>query len=214
MWLEGKFVVGGEISGEGGWSLGAAQEHTRSTATKADREGNQITSGGFRTGTRGGTAGTREEKDMREGLGAFHRATFCCAVFALAIAGLAIAEDSDDSDKRDTLRAREFEEFDTAGDGHHSKEERAAARARRYERRLEEFDADGDGRLSREEQAAARARRHERHLKEFDADGDGKLTGEEREQAQDARERHRKRRGRGPGGRPAVDQPGNAPEEP
>jgi hypothetical protein len=175
-----------------------------------------MASGGFRTSTGDGTAGTSEEKDMREGegLGAFYRATFLCAVFALALAAPAIAEDSDDSKKRGALRARGFEEFDTDGDGRLSKEERATARTRRHERRLEEFDADGDGQLSKEEQATARARRHERHLKEFDADGDGKLTGEEKERARDARERRRKRRGRGPGDQPALDQPGNAPREP
>ena len=35
-----------------------------------------------------------------------------------------------------------------------------------------------------------------------------------REQKKAAREKHRERRGRGPGERPAVDQPGNAPQEP
>ncbi len=179
---------------------------------------------------------------MTEGLRAFHRAALWCAVFALAVAGLAIAEDSDDSEKRDTLRARGFEDFDTDGDGHLSKQERAAARAKRHERRLEEFDANGDGYLSKQEQAAARAKRNEhdleefdtdgdgklsrqeqkasrqkrshqkaRELERFDADGDGKLTGEEKERAKDAYERHRKRRGRGPGDRPAVDQPGYTP---
>ena len=149
---------------------------------------------------------------MRERLGAFHRATFLSAVLALAVAVPAIAEDSDDSEKRGTPG---FEDFDTDGDGHLSKQERAAAREKRHERRLEEFDTDGDGKLSRQEQKASRQKRsHQkaRELERFDADGDGELTGEEREQAQDARERHRKRRrGRGPGDRPAVDPPDNAP---
>ena len=150
----------------------------------------------------------------RDGLAVFYRATFSCAVFALALTAPAIAEDSNDSEKRGTLRARGFEEFDTDGDGRLSKEERATARTRRHERHLEEFDADGDGQLSMEERATARTRRHERHLEEFDADGDGRLTGAEKERAEDARKRQRQRRGRGPGDRPALDQPGNAPREP
>jgi len=78
-----------------------------------------------------------------------------------------------------------------------------------------ELDTDGDGKLSPEERKAAREKRPDREakkLKRFDADGDGKLSDEEKAQAQAVREEHRKRKGRGPGDRPAVDQPGNAPQ--
>jgi hypothetical protein len=80
---------------------------------------------------------------------------------------------------------------------------------------MEELDTDGDGKLSPEERQAARENRPGRkngNLKRFDADGDGVLSDEEKEQAKAAREKHRKRKGRGPGDRPAVDQPGNAPQ--
>jgi hypothetical protein len=46
-------------------------------------------------------------------------------------------------------------------------------------------------------------------LERFDTDGDGKLSDAEKEQAKAARQN---RGGRGPGDRPAVDQPGNAPQ--
>ena len=49
-------------------------------------------------------------------------------------------------------------------------------------------------------------------LEEFDADGDGKLSGEERKNAAAARKNRDKRQGRGPGDRPAVEDPGNAPQ--
>jgi hypothetical protein len=51
-------------------------------------------------------------------------------------------------------------------------------------------------------------------LKRFDADGDGKLSDEEKQRAKAAHEKRTEQRGRGPGDRPAVDQPGNAPQEP
>jgi hypothetical protein len=50
-------------------------------------------------------------------------------------------------------------------------------------------------------------------LEEFDANGDGKLTGDEKKQADAARKKRSKRRGRGPDNQPAVDQPGDAPQE-
>jgi hypothetical protein len=173
-----------------------------------------MASGGFRLPTGDWATGTREEDDMRTGLGEFHRTAFLCSVLALAIAAPAIAEDSEDPKERGAPRARGFEQFDTDGDGRLSDEERAAARDKRHKQRLEESDADGDGKISEAERRAANAAHRKRYLGKFDADGDGKLTGEEEEQAKAAREKRRERRGRGPGEQPAVDQPGNAPQEP
>ena len=191
---------------------------------------------------------------MREGLGAFQRAALLCSVLAFAIAAPAIADDSKDSEVSEDSegstaggirRYRIFEEYDTDGDGRLTKDERAAARKKHYEkhvqkfdtdgdgklsetergvarkeqysRHVEQFDTDGDGKLSEEEREAAREKRSNRRdqaLERFDADGDGQLTGEEREQAQAARRMRNGRRGRGPGDRPAADQPGDAPEAP
>ena len=67
-----------------------------------------------------------------------------------------------------------------------------------------------------EERKAAqekRSNRKARELEQFDADGDGKLTGEEKEQRQGCAQKA-PRATRGPGERPAVDQTGNAPQEP
>ena len=146
-------------------------------------------------------AGSSEENDlnMREGLGAFHRAASLCSILVLAIAAPAIAEDSvdskgsqenknsTDSKDRDTPRARLLEKFDKDGDGKLSEDERAAARNERQEQRLEKFDADGDGKLSETEERAARTQRKARHLGPFDTDGDGKLSEDERRAAHDKR---------------------------
>jgi hypothetical protein len=80
----------------------------------------------------------------------------------------------------------------------------------RRERHVEKFDTDANGKLSEEERQAAQKKRSHRNaleLEQFDADGDGKLTGEEKEQAKAAREKRRERRGRGPGERPAPQEP-------
>ena len=124
-------------------------------------------------------------------------------------------------EERAAARERHYqqhlEEFDADGDGKLSDTEKDAARKQRYSRHIEQFDTDGDGTLSEEERDAAREKRsgrQDRALERFDADGDGELTGDEKKKAMDARKRHRDRQGRGPGDRPAVDQPGNAPQAP
>jgi Ca2+-binding EF-hand superfamily protein len=116
-----------------------------------------------------------------------------------------------------TRTRRYLENFDEDGDGNLSEAEMRAARGTRREHRIEKFDTDADGKLSEEERRAAQEKhsnRKTRGLERFDADGDGKLTGEEKEREEAARKERRERRGRGPGERPAVDQPGNAPQEP
>jgi len=143
---------------------------------------------------------------------------------------------------RNQRKEQRLEEFDADGDGRLSEDELAAAHKKRQEQHIKVFDTDGDGKLSEAEKRAASEKRREHRtersgadtgresskeerkaakekrsqqraqdLEQFDADGDGKLTGEERQKANAAR---KKRRGRGPGNRPAVDQPGNAPQEP
>jgi Ca2+-binding EF-hand superfamily protein len=118
---------------------------------------------------------------------------------------------------RNKRQGKHLEEFDTDGDGKISEAERAAARNKRQGKHLEGFDTDGDGKISDEERRAAQGKRSNqraRELEQFDADGDGKLTGKEKEQAKAARKKNHERQGRGPRDRPAVDQPGNAPQEP
>lgn len=199
---------------------GAAAPELRET-TRIDRgEGrsadrNQTTGGGFRMPMSYWAAETREENDMREGLGGFHRVVFLCSILVLAIAAPAIAEDSKNSEdseisedskgskdskrskdsknskdskgRSDTPRARLFEEFDADGDGKLSEDERSAARTKRHERHLEEFDTDGDGKISGAERRAARAQRKSKHIAQYDTDGDGTLSDEERQAARDKR---------------------------
>jgi Ca2+-binding EF-hand superfamily protein len=132
-------------------------------------------------------AGTREEIDMRVDLGALHRATVLCSIFALAIAAPAIADESEDSKKRGTRQTQGLEKADANGDGSVSEEEREAARSARQERHFKEFDTDGDGNITAEERTVARERHEARQLKEFDVDQDGELSPEERQAAQRAR---------------------------
>ena len=98
------------------------------------------------------------------------------------------------------LRAKLLEKFDKDGDGKLNKEEREALRAEMKERHakaLKEFDKDGDGKLDKEERKALW---EARLLERFDENENGVLDGEEVEKANQARERMKRRAGRGPRG--------------
>jgi hypothetical protein len=175
---------------------------------------------------------------MKAQFEAFRWTATACVALGLAIAADAKAEDS--ASGRDGGPPL-LEEFDKDGDGRLSPDERTAAREARQAKRIAEFDRDGDGKLSADEQAAARNAEHERRVKRFDTDGDGKLSRQEQMAARGQRRppgpsatdadggetqdgdapphgkgkgRQNERKGRGPGDRPAVDDPGNAPQQP
>ena len=186
----------------------------------------------------------KEEETRRMGshFGTLQLAASCCFVSLLAIAAPAHAEDSQNSKGQHGMAAPDRAEFDTDGDGKISAAERTAAREAHQAKRLAKFDADGDGKLSpteenaarkweherrvqaldkdndgqisEEERSAARKGRNQQRIEQFDSNGDGKVTGEELERAKAARKPNHPQKGRGPGDRPAVDQPGHAPEEP
>jgi hypothetical protein len=112
-------------------------------------------------------------------------------------------------EKREMMRNRMLEKFDTDKDGTLSDAEKAAARAAHEERMkehrarfLERFDTDKDGTLSDAEKAAARAAHEERKkerqerrakfLERFDTDKDGQLSEAEKAAARTEMEKHRK----------------------